>query len=153
MGNLYTLHLIFVFCCLLLFSHQVVSNSLRPSGLQCARLPCPLASPGVCSNSRPLSPWCHPTISLFATPFSSCHQSFPALGSFPMNWLFALGGQSIEASASASVLPMNIQGWFPLELTGLIFLQSKGLSGVFSSTTIWKIHPTECRFAENSKEA
>ena len=88
--------------------------------------------------SHPLSRWCHSTISSFATPFSSCLQSFPASGSFPMSWLFASGGQSIGASASASVLPMNIQGWFPLGLTSLIIL-SKGLSRVFSSTTDWKL--------------
>ena len=114
-----------------------VSNCLWPHGLQHTRLPCPLLSPGVCSNSCPLSQWCHPTISSSVTPFSSCPQSFPASESFPISWLFASGGQSIGASASTSVLPMNIQGWFPLELTGLI-LRSKGLSIVFSSTTVQK---------------
>ena len=102
------------------------------------RLPCPSLSPGACSNSYPLSRWCHPTISSSVVPFSSCLQSFPASGSFPMNLLFAAGGQSIGASASASVLPKNIQGWFPLGLTSLISLRSKGLSRVFSSTTIRK---------------
>ena len=114
-----------------------VSNCLWPHGLQHTRLPCPLLSPGVCSNSCPLSQWCHPTISSSVTPFSSCPQSFPASESFPISWLFASGSQSIGASASTSVLPMNIQGWFPLELIGLI-LRSKGLSMVFSSTTVQK---------------
>ena len=114
-----------------------MSNSLQPHGLQHASLPCPSLSPGVCSNSCPLSRWCHPTISSSVTPFSSCPQCFPASGSFPMSQLFAWGGHSIGASASASVLPMNIQGWFPLGFTGLILL-SKGLSRVFSSTTFWK---------------
>ena len=100
--------------------------------------PCPSPSPRACSNSCPLSQWCHLTISPSFAPSSSCPQSFPASGSFPMSWLFATGGQSIRASASALVLPMNIQGWFPLELTGLISLLSKGLSRVFSITTVWK---------------
>ena len=95
-------------------------------------LPCPSPFPGVCSNSRSLSWWCHPTISSSLVPFSSCLQSFPASGSFPMNWLFTPGGQSIRASASASVLPMNSQGWFILGLTGLISLLLMGLSIVFS---------------------
>ena len=94
--------------------------------------------PPVCSNSHPLSRWCYLTISSFVIPFSNCLQSFPASGSFSMSWLFASGGQSIGASALASVLPMNIQGWFPLRLTGLISLQSKGLSRVFSNTTVQK---------------
>ena len=102
------------------------------------RLPCQSLTPGVCSNSCPLSRWCHSTIASFVTPFLSCPQSFPESGSFPVSWLLALGGQSIGASASASVLPMNIQGWFPFGLTGLISLLSKGLSRVFSNTTIWK---------------
>ena len=123
---------------LLLFSLQVLSDSLRPHGLQHIRLPCPSLSPGVCSNSCPLSQWCHPTISSSVACFSSCLQSFPASGSFPMSQLFTSGGQSIGVSASASVLPMNIQGWFPIELTGLISLQSKGLSRVFSNTTVQK---------------
>ena len=100
--------------------------------------PCPSLSPRVCWNSYPLSPCCHPTISTSVAHFSSCPQSFPASGSFPMSWLFASGGQRIGGSGSASVLPMNIQGWFPLGLTGLISLQSKGLSRVFSSTTVQK---------------
>ena len=123
---------------LFLFSRLVRSNSLWPRGLQHARLPCPSLSPRVCSNSCPLSQWCCLTISSSATPFLSCPQAFPAWGSFSMNQLFTTGGQGIRASAS--VLPMNIQGWFPLRFTGLIFLQSKGLSRVFSSTTIWKNH-------------
>ena len=113
----------------------MVSDSLWPHGLQHARFPCPSPSPGVYSNSCPLSWWCHTTIS---SPFTSCLQSFPASGFFPMSQLFASGSQSIGASASASVLPVNIQDWFPLGLTGLISLQSRGLSRVFSSTTFQK---------------
>ena len=116
---------------LLLFSRSVMSSSLWPHGLQHARLPCPSPSPGVCSNSCPLSWWCLPTISSSVIPFSSCLQSFPASGSFLLSQLFASGGQSIGASASALVLPMNIQGWFPLGWTVLISLLSKGLSSVF----------------------
>ena len=112
-----------------------VSNSLQPHGLQQARLPCPSPSPGVCSNSCPLSWWCHPTILSSVVPFSSCLQSLSASGSFPMSQFFTSGSQSIGVSASASVLPMNIQNWFPLGLTGLI-LQSRGLSRVFSNTTV-----------------
>ena len=110
----------------LLFTHSVMSNSLWPHGLQHTRLPCPSPSPGACSNSCPLSQWCHPTISSSVVPFSSCLQSFPASGSFQMSQFFTSGGQSIGASASASVLLMNIQDWFPLGWTGLISLQSKG---------------------------
>ena len=101
---------------------------------------CPSVYPRVCSNSCPLSWWCYLTTSFSVNHFSSCPQSFPALGSFPVSWPFASGGQSIRASASGSVLPVNIQGWFPLGLTGLISLLSKGLSRVFSSTTIQKHH-------------
>ena len=115
----------------LLFSHLVVSSSLWPHGLQHTRLPSPSLTTWACSNSWPLSWWYHSTISSSVAPFSSCPQSFPASGSFPMSWLFPSGGQSI--GASASVLPMNIQGWFPLGLIGLICLLSKGLSRVFSS--------------------
>ena len=122
------------------FSHSVVSDSLRTRGLQHTRLPCPLPSPRACSNSCPLSQWCHRTISSSGIPFSSCLQSFPASGSFPTSQLFASGGQSIGASASASVPPMNVQDWFPLGLTGWISLQSKGLSKVFSDTTVQKHH-------------
>ena len=121
------------------FSHSVVSNSLQPHGWQNARLPCPSPTPRACSNSCPSSRWCPPTISSYVVPFSSCLQSFPASGSFPMSQFFASGSQSIRVSASASVLPMHIQGWFPLGLTGLI-LQSRGLLRVFSSATVWK-HP------------
>ena len=108
--------------------------TLWPHGLEHTRLPCPSLSPGVCSDSYPLSQWCYLTISSSVALFSFCLQSFPASGSFPMSRVFTSGGQSIGASASASVLPMNIQGWFPLGLTGLISLLSKGLSRVFSST-------------------
>ena len=107
-------------------------------GLQHGRPPCPSPTPGVYSNSCPLSQWCHPTISSSVVPFSSCLQSFPASGSFQMSQLFASGGQSIGVSASASVLPMNIPDWFPLGWTGGISLQSKGLSRVFSNTTVQK---------------
>ena len=120
------------------FSHSVMSNSLWPHGLQHTRLPCLSPTPGACSNSCPLSQWCHPIISSSAIPFSSCLQSFPASGSFPVNQFFELGGQSIGASASASVLPINIQDWFPLSLTGLISLLSKGLSRVFSNPIVRK---------------
>ena len=112
--------------------------SLQSHRLQPTRLPCPSLSPGVCSNSHPLSQWCHPNISSSVALFASCPQSFLALRSFAVSWLFTSGGQSIEASASASVLPMSIQGWFPLGLTGFISLQSKGLSRVFCSTTVRK---------------
>ena len=115
-----------------------VSDSLQPYGLQHTKLPCPSLSPRVCSSSCPLSHWYHPTISSFVSPFSSCPQFFPASGSFPVSQLFASGGQSIRASASAPVLSMNIQGWFPLGFIGLISLLSKRLSRVFSSTTVWK---------------
>ena len=111
---------------LLLLNHSVVSNSLRPHGLPHARLPCPSPSPRAWSNSCPLSRWCRSTISSSVVPFSSCLQSFPASGSFPVSCLFASGGQSI--GALASVLLMSIQDWFPLGMTGLISLQSKGLS-------------------------
>ena len=107
-----------------------MSNSLQPHGLQHSKLPCPSLSPGVCSNSCPLSQWCHPTISCSVVPFSFGLLSFPASGSFPMSWLFALGGQSIRTSVSASVLPMNIQDWFPLGLTCLISLLSKKRSSL-----------------------
>ena len=120
------------------FSHSIMSNSLRPQGLQDARPPCPSPTPGACSDSCPSNRWCHSTISSYVIPFSSCLQSFPALGSFPMSQFFQSGGQSIGVSASASVLPMNIQDWFPLGWTGWISLQSKGFSRVFSNTTVQK---------------
>ena len=125
---------------LLLFSHSVVSDSVTPwtaacrASLSFSSFPC--SSPGVCSSLCPFSWWCHPTISSFS--FSLCPQSFPASGSFPMSQLFASGDQIIGASASASVFPMNVQVSFPLGLTGLILLQFKELSRVFSSTTIQK---------------
>ena len=119
-------------------SSSVVSNSLRPHESQQARPPCPSPTPGVHSNSRPSSQWCHPAISSSVVPFSSCPQSLPESGSFPMSQLFAWGGQIIGVSASASVLPMNTQDWSPLEWTGWISLQSKGLSRVFSNTTVQK---------------
>ena len=118
------------------FSRSVISDSLRPYGLQHARPPCPSPTPGVYSESCPLSRWCHPTISSSVVPFSSCPQSFPASGSFPMSQLFASGGQNIRVSASTSVLPMNTQDWSPLGWTGWISLQSKGFSRVFSNTTV-----------------
>ena len=122
---------------LLLFSHSVMSDSLRPHGLQHARLPCPSPTPRACSNSCPSSRWCHPTISSSVIPFS-CPHSFPASGSFQLKQLFASGGQQIGSSASASVLPMNTQDWSPLGWTGWISLQSKGLSRVFANTTVQK---------------
>ena len=122
---------------LLLFSCSVVSESFWLHGLQHARFLCPSLPPWVCSNSCPLTWWCHPTILSSVTLFS-CPQSFPASGSFLMIWLFTSGGQSIRASVSASVLPMSIQGWFSLGLTGLISLLSKGFSKVFSSTIVLK---------------
>ena len=123
-----------------------MSYSLRPNGLLYIRLLSHLLTPRVCSKSCPLSQWCYPTISSSVIPFSSRLQSFPALGSFSMIWLFASGGQSIGASTSASVFLTNIQGLFPSKLTGFISLQSKGFSRVLSSTTIWKhlffnVHP------------
>ena len=120
------------------FSRLVVSDSLRPHRLQHARPPCLSPTPGPYSNSWPLSRWCHPIISSSVMPFSSHLQSFPASGSFQMNQFFTAGGQSIGVSASASVLPKNIQDWFHLEWTGWISLQSKGLSRVFSNTTVQK---------------
>ena len=121
-------------CC---YSVTKMSNSLWCYELQHASLPCPSLSPRVCSNSCPWSRWCHPTISSSVTPFSFCPQSFPASRSFPVTQLYASGGKSIGISVSTSVLPVNIQGWFPLGLTDLILL-SKDLSRVFSSTLIQK---------------
>ena len=120
------------------FSHSIVSNSLWPHESKHARPPCPSPTPGVHSNSRPSGPWCHPGISSSVIPFSSCPQSLPASGSFPMSQLFPWGGQNIGVSASASVLPINTQDWSPLGWTGWISLQSKGLSRVFSNTTVQK---------------
>ena len=120
------------------FSCSVMSESLQPHGLQHARLPCLSPILGVYSNSCPLSRWCHPTISSSVVSFSFWLQSCPASGSFPVGQFFTSGGQSIRASALASVIPMSIQDWFPLGLTGWISLQSKGLSRVFSNTTVQK---------------
>ena len=117
-----------------------MSYSVWPHGLQHPRLSCPLPTPRIYSHSCPLSQWCHPTISSSVVPFCSCLQSFPASGSFPMSWLFASGGQSIRVSTSAKVLPVNIQGWFPLWLSGLITWFSR----VFSSTTVWKASILQC---------
>ena len=123
---------------LLLFSHPVVSSSLQPHGLQYARLPCPSPSARVCPSSCSLHKWCHPAISSSSTLFSFCPQSFPASGIFPVSHLFSSDDQNTGASASTSVLPVNIQDWSPLRLTVLISLLSKGLSRVFSSTTVWR---------------
>ena len=120
------------------FSHSVMSDSLRLHGLQHSGPPCPSPTPGVYSNSCSLSRWCHPTISSSIIPFSSRPQSFPASGSFQMSQFFTSSGQSIGGSASASVLPMNIQDWFPLGFTDLVSLLSKGFSRVFSNTTVQK---------------
>ena len=123
----------FAVCCC--YSITKSCLTLPPHGLQHTRLPWPSLSPRICLNSCASSRWCHTTISFSVAPFS-CPQSFPSSGSFPMSQLFTSDGQSI--GASASILPMNIQGWFPLRFTGLISLHSKGFSRVFSSTTIWK---------------
>ena len=120
------------------FSHSVVSDSLQPHESQHARAPCPSQTPRVYTNPCPSSQWCHPAISSSVIPFSACPQSFPASGSYPMSQHFTWGGQHIGVSASTSVFPMNTQDWSPLGLTGWIFLQSKGLSRVFSNTTVQK---------------
>ena len=120
------------------FSRLVVSDSLRLHELQHSRPPCPSPTPGIHSNSCPSSRWCHPAISSSVVPFSSCPQSLPASESFPMSQLFTSGGQSTGVSALASFLPKNTQDWSPLERTGWISLQSKGLSRVFSKTTVQK---------------
>ena len=124
--------------CTVQFSHSAESDSLRPHELQHARPPCLSPTPGACWNSCPLSWWCHPSILSSIIPFSSCPKPLPASGSFPMSQLFTWGGQSIGISASASVLPMNIQDWFSLGWIDWLFLQSKGLSRVFSNTTVQK---------------
>ena len=127
------------FCChSVQFSCSVVSNSLRPHESQHDRPPCPSPSPGVHSDSRPSSPWCHPAISSLVVPFSSCPQSLPASQSFPMSQLFTWGDQSTGVSALALFLPKKSQGWSPSQWTGWISLQSKGLSRVFSNTTVQK---------------
>ena len=123
---------------LLLFSHPVLSDSLWPDGLQHPRPPCPSPSPEVFSSPCPLHQWCHSAISSSDALFSFCPQSLPASGTFLMSRLFSSDDQNTGASASASVLPTSFQGWFPLGLTGLISLLSKGFSGVFSSTTAWR---------------
>ena len=123
-----------------------MSDSLRPHGLQHTRLPCPSPSPRAYSHSCPLSRWCHPTISSSVIPFSSCLQSFPASGSFPVSQFFTSGGQSIGISASASVLPMNIQDWFPLGWTGWIFSQSKGLLRVSPTPQFKSINSSALSF-------
>ena len=120
------------------YNHSGVSDFLQTHEPQHARPPCPSPTPGGYPNSSPLNWWCHPNISSSVVPFSSHTQSFPASGSFQMSQFFTSGGQSIGVSASASVLPVNIQHWFPLGWTGWISLQSKGLTGVFSSTTVQK---------------
>ena len=125
-------------CSSVQFIHSVMSHSLRPHEPQHARPPCSTPTPGVHPNPCPLSRWCHPTISSSVVPFSSCPQSFPASGSFPMSQLFMSGGKSIGVSASTSVLPMNTQDWSTLGWTGWISLQSKGLSRVFSNPTLQK---------------
>ena len=127
-------------CSSVQFSCSVVSDSLWPHGLQHARPPCPSPTPGIYSNWCPLSRWSHPAITSSVVPFSSCLQSFPASGSFQMSQFFASSGQSIGVSASASVLPVQIQGWFPGIWTGWISLKSKGLSRVFSNTIVQKHH-------------
>ena len=138
--NLYPcIHLGHSFGCIssVQFSCSVMSDSLQPHRLQHSRLPCPSPTPGACSNSCPSSQWCHPIILSSIIPFS-CLQSFPASGSFPVSQFFPSGGQRIEAEASTSVLPMNSQDWFPSGFIGWISLQSKGLSRVFSNTTVQK---------------
>ena len=124
--------------CSVQFSRSVVSDSLRPHESQHTRPPCPSPSPRVHSNSHALSRWCHPAISSSVVPFSSCPQSLPTSEFFPMSQLFTWGGQSTGVSALASFLPKKSQGWSPLEWTGWISLQSKGLSRVFSNTTVQK---------------
>ena len=132
------------------FSPSVMSNTLLPHGLQDVRPASPSPTPRAHSNSCPLSQWCHPTISSSVVPFSSCHQSLPASESFPMSQLFPSGGQSIGVSALASVLPKNNQGWSPLEWTGWISLQCKGLSRVFSNTTVQKHQFFSTQFSSQS---
>ena len=137
---------IFINCESVQFSRSVVSHSVWPHGLQHARLPCPSPASRSCSNSYPSSQGCHPTISSSVIPLSSCLQSFPASGSFLMSQFFASGGQGTRASASASVLPMNIQDWSPLGWTGWISLQSKGLSRVFSKPQFKSINSSVLSF-------
>ena len=131
------------------FSRSIMSNSLRPHGLQHIKPPCLSPTPGACSTSCPSSWWCHPTISSSVIPFASCLQSFPASGSFPVSQFFESGGQSIGVSVSASVLPMNTQDW-SLVWTGWISLLSKGLAWVFSNTTVQKHQTTNLSFMTSS---
>ena len=135
---------------LLQFSHSLMSNSLWPHEPHHARPCCPSPSPGVHSNSCPSSQWCHPAISSSVIPFSSCLQSLHASGSFPMSQLFAWGGQNIGVSASSVVLSMNTQDWSPLRWTGWTSLQSKGLSRVFSNTTVQKHQFFSAQFSSQS---
>ena len=128
------------------FTHSVMSDSLRPHESQHARPPCPSPTPGVYLNSCPSSQWCRPIISSSVIPFFSCFQFFPSSGSFPMSQLFAWGGQSTGASALASFLPKQSQGWSPSEWTAWISLQSKGLSRIFSNTTVQKYHSSGFSF-------
>ena len=160
MEQFWKIFLLLIVLLLLLFSRSVMYDSFQPHGLQHSRLPSPSLFPGVCSNSSPLNQSCHPTISSSVIPVSSFLRSFPSWESFPMNELLASDGQSIWASASASVLPVNTQGWVPLGWTGLISLLSKGLSRVFPTTagqrhqffgaqlksTIWKMENNKCRW-------
>ena len=132
------------------FSRSVMSDSLQPHEPQHARPPCPSPTPGVHRNSCPLSRWCHLTISSSVVPFSSCFQSYPTLGSFQMSQLFTSGEQNIGVSASTSVLPMNTQDWPPLGWTGWVSLQSKGLSRVFSNTTVHKHQFFSTQFSSQS---
>ena len=132
--------------CRVQFSCSVISNSLRPHEPQHTRPPCPSPTPGVYPNPRPLSQWCHPTISSFVVPFSSCPQSSPGSGSFPVSQFFTSGGQNIGVSASTSVLPLTTQAWSPLGWTSWISLQSKGLSRVFSSTKFKSINSSALSF-------
>ena len=138
-----------LFYCLIQFSHSVMSDSLRLHGLQHAKPPCPSPTPRVHPNSCPLSWWCHPTVSSSVVPFSSCPQSFPASGSLQMSQLFTSGGQSFGVSASTLVLPVNTQDWSPFRWTGWISLQSKGLSRVFSNTSVQKHHSSALSFLYN----
>ena len=137
---------IFKYCASVQFSHSVMFHSLQPHEPQHARPPCPSPTPGVYPNSCPLSRWCQLTISSSVIPYSSCLQSFPTSGSFQMSQLFTSGGQNIGVSASTSVLPMNTQDWSPLGWASWIFLQSKGLSRIFSNTTVQNIDSSVLSF-------
>ena len=149
-GREFQKNIYFCFITSVQFSHWVVSDSLWPHESQHTRPPCPSPIPGVYPNSCPSSRWCHPAISSSVAPFSSCPQSLPASKSFPMSQLFAWSGQSTGVSALASFLPKNIQDWSPLEWTGWISLQSKGLSRVFSNTTVHRFFSTQLSSQSNS---